>query len=460
MRPTLVRRLVLAATGPKGAPGMHGWRDDIAAAARGESKPENLLYIMFAHTEASQAKGIEFLGRFIERQEDRDAPTSDAARDAQYDAIVEWGIPDHAALQRLTGIKSPTLVIQGDGDLMIPTKLSHLMAGLIPDARDPDLPGRRARLPVPVPGRGRGGRQRIPGETTKGGPIVSISATTGCPGRSRRITVARRRAVLFAEISAPPMNLLGPELVRDLVSLIQRAEADDACKVLVFKSADPDYFISHVDLTQVAEYRAGSGEADRRSRRSRLLFRHLSASRLVTIAQIEGRVRSAGSEFVLACDMRFAARESAIFAQFESAFGQIPGGGATQYLARLMGRARALEVLLSAEDYDAELAERYGWINRALPASTLDDFVRALAQRIASFPAAGMVAIKDRVNAITLAPADDFRRDSDLFGEQVRTTETQRRIQSAIRQGLQTREAELELAGMLGALGDTTTEEA
>jgi pimeloyl-ACP methyl ester carboxylesterase len=135
VRPTLVRRLVLAATGPKGAPGMHGWRDDVAAAARGESKPENLLYIMFAHTETSQAKGMEFLGRFMRRQEDRDAPTSDVARDAQYDAIVDWGIPDHAALQRLTGIKSPTLIIQGDDDLMIPTKLSHLMAGLIPDAR-------------------------------------------------------------------------------------------------------------------------------------------------------------------------------------------------------------------------------------------------------------------------------------------------------------------------------------
>ena len=135
VRPTLVRRLVLAATGPKGAPGMHGWRDDIAAAARGESKPENLLYIMFAHSETSQAKGKEFLGRFVQRQEGRDEPTSDAVRDAQYDAIVEWGIPDHAALQRLTGIESPTLVIQGDGDLMIPTKLSHLLAGLIPDAR-------------------------------------------------------------------------------------------------------------------------------------------------------------------------------------------------------------------------------------------------------------------------------------------------------------------------------------
>jgi pimeloyl-ACP methyl ester carboxylesterase len=135
VRPTLVRRLVLAATGPRGAPGMHGWREDIADAARGESKPENLLYIMFAHTETSQTKGKEFLGRFLQRQERRDAPTNGAARDAQYDAVVEWGIPDHGALQRLTGIGCPTLVIQGDRDLMIPTKLSHLMAGLIPDAR-------------------------------------------------------------------------------------------------------------------------------------------------------------------------------------------------------------------------------------------------------------------------------------------------------------------------------------
>jgi enoyl-CoA hydratase/carnithine racemase len=260
-------------------------------------------------------------------------------------------------------------------------------------------------------------------------------------------------AVLFAEIAAPPMNLLGPELVRDLVSLIQRAEADEAFKVLVFKSADPDYFISHVDLTRVAEYRAEAakltGEAS-----IALLFRHVSASRLVTIAQIEGRVRSAGSEFVLACDMRFAARETAIFAQFESAFGEIPGGGATQYLARVMGRARALEVLLSAEDYDAELAERYGWINRALPASTLSDFVTALAHRIAKFPAAGLGAIKERMNAITLAPEDDFRRDSDLFGAQVRTPEAQRLIQAAMQRGLQTRSAEMELGGMLGDLAD------
>ena len=265
------------------------------------------------------------------------------------------------------------------------------------------------------------------------------------------ITVLVDGPVLFAEILAPPINLLGPALVRDLVSLIQRAEADDAYKVLVFKSGDPDYFISHVDLTQVPEYRQEAAKLTGVPSIA-LLFRHLSASRLVTIAQIEGRVRSGGSEFVLACDMRFAARETAVFAQFESAFGQIPGGGATQHLARLMGRARALEVLLSAGDYDAELAERYGWINRALPAHVLGAFVRELAERIASFPAAGLLAIKDRVNAITLAPSDDFRRDSDLFGEQVRNAETQRRIRAAMERGLQTRHAELDFADIVDDL--------
>ena len=189
------------------------------------------------------------------------------------------------------------------------------------------------------------------------------------------LTVRKEGAVLFADIAAPPMNLLGPELVRDLVSLIQRAEADDSVQVIVFTSADPDYFISHVDVTRINEYRQEAakltGEAS-----IALLFRYLSASRLVTIAQIEGRVRGAGSEFVLACDMCFAARESAIFGQPEQSFGTIPGGGAVQHLTRLMGRARALEVILSAEDYNADLAERYGWINRALPADSLADFVQ------------------------------------------------------------------------------------
>ena len=267
------------------------------------------------------------------------------------------------------------------------------------------------------------------------------------------LAVRQEGAVLFAEIAAPPMNLLGPELVRDLVSLLQQAEGDDAVQLLVFKSADPDYFIPHVDVTRVAEYRAEAAKLTGEASLG-LLFRHLAASRLITIAQIEGRVRGAGSEFVLACDMRFAARESAIFGQPEVGLGVLPGAGGVQHLVRLMGRARALEVMLSAEDYDAELAERYGWINRALPAAALGDFVAALAHRIAKFPAAGRTAVKNRVNAIALAPADDFRRDSDLFGEAVRNAEAQNQIQAAMKRGFQTRVGELALARMLGELAD------
>ena len=265
------------------------------------------------------------------------------------------------------------------------------------------------------------------------------------------LAVREEGPVVFVEIAAPPMNLLTPELVRDLVSLIQETEADEAVRTLVFTSADPDYFISHVDVTRIAEYRAEASKLTGEPALS-LLFHYLSESRLVTIAQIEGRVRGVGSEFVLATDMQFAARETAIFSQFEPAFGVLPGGGATQHLVRLMGRSRALEVLLSAADYDADLAERYGWINRALPADELGDFVGSLAQRIAAFPAAGHAVVKQRVNAVALAPAEDFRRDSDLFAEGVRTPEAQGLLAAALRSGLQTRAAEMDLASMLGEL--------
>ncbi|HEX3229341.1 MAG TPA: enoyl-CoA hydratase/isomerase family protein [Pyrinomonadaceae bacterium] len=271
------------------------------------------------------------------------------------------------------------------------------------------------------------------------------------------LNVRREAAVLFVEISAPPMNLAGPELIRDLVSLIQQAEADETIQVLVFKSADPDYFIAHVDVTRIKENREAAAKLNGDPSIGQVL-RYLSASRLVSIAQIEGRVRGVGSEFILACDMRFAARESAIFGQFEPAFGVIPGAGGAQHLTRLMGRGRALEVMLSAQDYNADLAERYGWINRALPAEELGDFVRALALRIAGFPAMGHAVVKERVNAIALPTVEDIRRDSDLFLEGTRTNEFQQLMQAAMKRGFQTRDAEMNLAQLVGEINDHRTE--
>jgi enoyl-CoA hydratase/carnithine racemase len=157
--------------------------------------------------------------------------------------------------------------------------------------------------------------------------------------------------------------------------------------------------------------------------------------------------------------MRFAAKESAIFGQFEPAFGVIPGAGAAQHLTRLMGRGRALEVMLSAEDYDAELAERYGWINRALPANELENFVSSLAKRIAKFPASGRAVVKERVNAIGLPTSDDFSRDTHLFYEGVQNGDYQPWMQAALQGGFQKREVELNLARMLGDLAAEITKD-
>ena len=246
------------------------------------------------------------------------------------------------------------------------------------------------------------------------------------------------KSVLFVEIDSPPINLIGPALVADLVTLIGELDRGDSYRVVVFSSADPDFFIPHVDMGKIAEYRQAAAKLTGEASLG-LLFRRLSQTKAVTIAQIAGRVRAAGSEFVLACDMRFASRERAIFGQIEVGFGLVPGGGAVQHLSRLMGRGRALEVIASGNDYDADLAERYGWINRALPDAELASFVSRLAHRIATFPQAGLNAIKERINAVALAPEAEFRRDSELFGEGASQPEVQRRTRLLLDRGMQKR---------------------
>jgi enoyl-CoA hydratase/carnithine racemase len=216
--------------------------------------------------------------------------------------------------------------------------------------------------------------------------------------RTLRVAAAGE-GVLSVVLDAPPMNLIGPELVRDLVRLFGDLESGQDVRVVVLESADPDYFVPHVDLTKVAEYTAEAAKAGGPGDASLgMLWHKLRELSVVTIAKIRGRARGAGSELALACDMRFAARENAILGQIEVGVGAAPGAGGVQHLGRLLGRGRAMEAILSADDFDANLAERYGWINRALPDAELDAFVARLSLRIASFPVAAVLTAKRVLN--------------------------------------------------------------
>jgi enoyl-CoA hydratase/carnithine racemase len=269
----------------------------------------------------------------------------------------------------------------------------------------------------------------------------------------KTLRVARSdEGVLSVVIDAPPMNLIGPELVRDLVTLLSELESDDDSRVAVLESADPEYFVPHVDLTKVEEYTAEAAKAGGPQDASLgMLWHRLSELPVVTIAKIRGRARGAGSELALACDMRFAARENAVLGQPEIGFGVPPGAGGVQHLGRLFGRGRAMEAILGAADFDADEAERYGWINRALPDAELDQFVAWLARRIASFPVEAVRVTKQVLNELTLADADATRADARRFQQLVRSDTVKARMAALFAQGLQTRgELELDLGDRIG----------
>ena len=180
----------------------------------------------------------------------------------------------------------------------------------------------------------------------------------------------------------PPLNLIDPETIIALRELMDTLEADPAVKVVVFDSADEEYFIAHFDVARGGEL-PGPGPTGLPAWPD--LATRLTRAPFVTIAEIRGRARGVGSEFALACDLRFASRGKAVFGQPEVGTGLVPGGGSIEVLSALAGRSRTLEIILGSEDFDADTAERYGWINRALPDAELPEFVDRLARRIASF---------------------------------------------------------------------------
>jgi enoyl-CoA hydratase/carnithine racemase len=242
--------------------------------------------------------------------------------------------------------------------------------------------------------------------------------------------------VLYATLNTPPLNLIGPEMVSELITLVLYLESHDDVSVVVFGSASPEFFSAHVDMYRASEL---GSELARLEPGAPLgaLYRRISTLNQVSIASITGRVRGAGSEFVLACDMRFAS-DRAVFGQPEVGVGTVPGAGAMQHLTRLMGRGRALEALIGADDFPADLAERYGWINRALPEDELPAFISALASRIARFPSAGIAEAKRRVNDIALPDIDALREDSQIFLSGLSRPEARARIELLFERGMQT----------------------
>jgi len=255
--------------------------------------------------------------------------------------------------------------------------------------------------------------------------------------------------VAFVTLDHPPVNLFDAVLIGSLWELAGELADDDGVRAVVVRSADPEFFIAHADLALIQAL-----PRDRRERPEQLEFIHVFMERWrtlpqVTIAQLEGRARGGGSEFALSLDLRFGAAGRAILGQPEVAVGILPGGGGTQRLPRLVGRARALEVVLGCEDFDAALAERYGYINRALPADELGPFVDRLARRIAAFPAHAVRLAKRAVDAAGGPLEDGLLDEAHCFNQTLADPELDARMQGALAAGAQTREGEMDLPGLI-----------
>lgn len=240
--------------------------------------------------------------------------------------------------------------------------------------------------------------------------------------------------VAVIQFDNPPINLLDRAMLVDLIALTKALEADEDIRVVIFRSANPEFFVAHYDLageTGGKPMVLPEGVASPLS----ALFTRISRLPQVTIGELQGRARGAGSEFLLALDMRFASLERGLLGQPEAAVGLLPGAGGTVRLAQMIGRGRALEVSLGCSDFNAEIAERYGWINRALPDQELQGFVDALARRIVSFPPSAIANVKAIVNQVTEADPQALVEESQRFVKGMYADEAIRRVKWIVEQG-------------------------
>lgn len=252
----------------------------------------------------------------------------------------------------------------------------------------------------------------------------------------------------------PPLNLMGPGLVVQFRRLLAELEADEQVKVVVFESAVDDFFLNHSDFQAKLEDLTDLPQGPTGLEAWPDILVRLTRAPFVSIASIRGRATGNGSELALACDMCFASRERAILSQWEVGVGLVAGGGPMARLPRLIGRNRALEVLLSSDDIRGELAEAYGYVNRALPDAALDDFVDALSTRIASFDRWAIANTKRLVNAASLPPDVEIAAGWDACMASIARPAAKRSIGALMERGFQKPgDVESRLGVAVGQLG-------
>ena len=263
-----------------------------------------------------------------------------------------------------------------------------------------------------------------------------MTTATHAATSTKQIRVTRRSPHYWrVTIDHPPLNIFGPDTMPQLNEAITALETDQQVKVVVFDSAVEGFFLTHYDFlappedtTRIPPGPTGLGPLPD------MLVR-LSRAPVVSIASIRGRATGVGSELALACDMRFASREKAILSHFEVGAGVVPGGGPMARLPRQMGRGRALEVLLGADDIPGDLAERYGYVNRSLPDVELDGFVESLATRIASFDKRAISETKRFVDVASLPPDFEIAPEWDVCIASILRPAAQERIKKLMERG-------------------------
>ncbi|GGI23632.1 enoyl-CoA hydratase/isomerase family protein [Bradyrhizobium guangdongense] len=284
---------------------------------------------------------------------------------------------------------------------------------------------------------------------------MNAPALTNVTTTKTQIRVTRAsRACWRIALDNPPLNVMGPPMVREFRDIVSAIETDEDLKVVVFESAVEGFFLNHSDFHADFKELTGMPQGPTGLEAWPDVLVRLTRVPVVSIALIRGRATGNGSELALACDMTFASREKAVLSQWEVGVGLVAGGGPMARMPGVMGRQRALEVLLSSNDINGDLAEAYGYVNRSLPDSELDSFVDALATRIASFDKWAIANTKRLVNAASLPPDVEIAAGWEACMASIPRPSAQGRLKTFFELGFhQPGEAEDRLGSCLERLG-------